>query len=238
MMTQTTARGATTAEPLSDNPAATTGPATIDQPFTDVVDKVKGMQNDYRKGMGSLQVEHAGKMDDLVENHMNKLSGIRLGHEAMMLQDAQKVLVEARDNPNHKDIMNGGSALTETPGAVAVANTPSGILADLGDMINVGNISIEQPRPDNPAPPNVIVPSPINQPPNIVKAGVAGLGKLAKVGVAAALLGSGGGAAIGIPLAYNAMFGDKPPSVITPTPNDKDTYYELGLHPKGNDATE
>lgn len=212
---------------------------------------------DYKGQLEQLRLEHAGKMDEITEDHLAKLSRVRVGHEAMMLQDAQKTLRYDRDSRDRgmDEIYanDGGSSPVPPQTNGGDQKTPTGILAGMEDMINLGEIHIEQPRDPNAQPQQVApvqvqpvlpVPEPQPQPqpeqpqpeqpqpeqPSVKKK----LGKLAKAGIAAALIGSGVGSGVGGKMLWDVFTkGDDKPPVVNPT-IDTDTYYELRLHPPGN----
>lgn len=60
-----------------------------------------------------------------------------------------------------------------------------------------------------------------------------GLGKLAKLGIGAALLGTGIGSGFAIPLVLDALKPEQTPAPVVQPADDTDSWYEFGLWPPG-----
>jgi len=174
------------------------------------------------KTLDEQRVHHAAEIDKIAEAHLKKLSRVRLGHEAMMVQDAAKTLSFDRESREHglQDILSGGSVDNSQVGAETPNPSTGGLqdgtlgslLGGMEDMINLGDIHVSN-----------------TQSPKTTQPEKSSLGKLAKAGLAAALIGSGAGAGYGIPLMLSALKPDKKP--VISIPKNTDTYNEIRLHP-------
>lgn len=245
-MATTQEQPGTTAPPPDTNPEATPMP----------VDPGAGeTQEEFDQKINQLRAEHAGKMDGLWEWVAGRLARLRLGHEMVMLDDVRKVMDEDRRiREGHSQMMFDG-----TPGGASGQPQPTAHggqqgksmnghpLAGMEDMLNLGEINFHPPQvvqtPQQQAPPQPPPQPPAPQPqpqppapqpqPEVKK----GLGKLAKAALGAGLIATGVGGTIGAPILWDAITGkDDPPPVTTPTDTDTDRWYELRLHPPGDDT--
>ena len=180
----------------------------------------------------------ARSLADKAVNILEQLGEVRVGHEAMMLQDAQKVL------KHNREVAQGyqRAMLTDASGQPMITPDPvsASPLAGLADMINLGTVTITTHEPAAAQPATAAAErqfTPAASTPTTPAPTSGKMSKLATAALLAAALATGGVGALAAPAAMKALaWAFKPseqpkPTNTTPAIDDTDTRYGIRLHP-------